>query len=100
MSRDQITKITKDGLRYKSKEGGSPFGGSSSIGTMSCYKCGIHKPRALGIYHFQPEALITCSKRPIWDDSIVVSIIGTNSSKISLTVLISIGFPFSICEKL
>ena len=50
MSRDKITKLSKDGLRYKSKEGGSQFGGSSTMGTMSCYKCGIHKSRALGTF--------------------------------------------------
>jgi len=50
---DDTTKISKDGLRYKSKEGESPFGGSSSIGTMSFYKCGTHKPRAL---RFDPLA--------------------------------------------
>ena len=50
MSRDATTKINKDGLRYKSKEGGTPFSGSSHIGTMSCYKCGLHKPRALGTF--------------------------------------------------
>ena len=50
MSRDATTKIAKDGLRYKSKEGGSPYGPGGSIGTMSCYKCGLHKPRALGTF--------------------------------------------------
>jgi hypothetical protein len=50
MSRVETTKINKDGLRYKSKEGGTPFGGSSHIGTMSCYKCELHKPRALGTF--------------------------------------------------
>ena len=49
-SRVETTKINKDGLRYKSKEGGTPFGGSSSIGTMSCYKCGLHKTRNLGTF--------------------------------------------------
>jgi len=51
MDKDNITEIAKDGLRYKSKEGGSPFGTADSIGTMSCYKCGIHKPRALGSFN-------------------------------------------------
>ncbi len=36
MPRDESTKIASDGLRYKSKEAGSPFGGSSSMATMSC----------------------------------------------------------------
>jgi len=50
MSKDESTKIASDGLRYKSKEPGSPFGGSSSMDTMSCYKCGQHKPRAQGSF--------------------------------------------------
>jgi hypothetical protein len=50
MPRDESTKIATDGLRYKSKEAGSPFGGSSSMATMSCYKCGLHKPRSLGVF--------------------------------------------------
>jgi hypothetical protein len=43
MSSVETTKINIDGLRYKSKEGGTPFGASSNIGTMSCYKCGLGK---------------------------------------------------------
>jgi len=31
MPRDESTKIVIDGLPYKPKEAGSPFGGSSSI---------------------------------------------------------------------
>ena len=50
MPRDESTKIASDGLRYKSKEAGSPFSGSSSMGTMSCYKCGVHKLRSLGSF--------------------------------------------------
>ena len=50
MSREEVTKIATDGLRYKSKKGGTPFGGSSAMGTMSCYKCGLHKPRSLGTF--------------------------------------------------
>ena len=50
MSKEDVTKIANDGLRYKSKKGGSPFGGSGSMATMSCYKSGLHKPRALGVF--------------------------------------------------
>ena len=50
MARDDTTRIAKDGLRFKSKEGGSPYAQSSSAVTMSCYKCGVHKPRALGTF--------------------------------------------------
>jgi len=42
MSKDDITKISGDGLRYKSKEGGSPFAASGTGASMSCYKCGLH----------------------------------------------------------
>ena len=51
MSREPTeTKIDESGLRYKSKIGGSPFGGSNPTSTMSCYKCGLHKPRSLGAF--------------------------------------------------
>ena len=50
MSRDETTKISGDGLRYKSKEGGSPFATSSTGASLSCYKCGLHKARALGTF--------------------------------------------------
>jgi hypothetical protein len=50
MSNYQETKIAADGLHYKSKEGGSIFKDSSNGMTISCYKCGLHKPRALGTF--------------------------------------------------
>lgn len=51
MARDDTTQIRNDGLRYKSKKGGSPFGtGGRSIDTMSCIKCGRHKPRSDGSF--------------------------------------------------
>ena len=44
---DTKTKISNDGLRYTAKKPGSTFGsvtlGSSST-TMSCFKCGRHRP--------------------------------------------------------
>ena len=46
-----ITKVDATGLRYKAKAGGSPFGAAGVAGgSMSCYKCGQHKPRALGSF--------------------------------------------------
>ncbi len=48
MGKDVIkTKIQADGLRYKVKEGGSPFAsaGDFQAGTMSCFLCGKHRPR-------------------------------------------------------
>jgi hypothetical protein len=42
------TKILEDGLRYKTKVGGSPFLTASNPGaaTMSCFLCGKHRPRS------------------------------------------------------
>ena len=39
--------VTHDGLRYKSKTPGSSFGSNASCATMSCIKCGVHRPRSL-----------------------------------------------------
>jgi hypothetical protein len=51
MSQNETSVIAKGGLRYKSKSPGSPFGTpSGNMGMMSCYKCGLHKPRALGTF--------------------------------------------------
>mgnify|MGYP006271778435 CR=1 FL=1 len=52
MSKDALTsKMDATGLRYKAKTSGSPFGMTGATGgTMSCYKCGQHKPRALGSF--------------------------------------------------
>lgn len=53
MSKDVETKIAGDGLRYKSKAAGSAFSGQNfgnGNGTMSCFKCGQHKPRATGSF--------------------------------------------------
>ena len=43
------TTVLADGLRYKSKASGSPFGAAASFGasTMSCFMCGKHRPRSL-----------------------------------------------------
>jgi hypothetical protein len=41
------TTISSDGLRYTAKEPGTAFGGftlGNSAVTMSCFKCGCHKP--------------------------------------------------------
>jgi hypothetical protein len=50
-TRQEKTEISSDGLRYKSKKGGSPFEGLGRTGdTMSCIKCGVHKPRSNGSF--------------------------------------------------
>lgn len=50
MSNYQETRIAADGLHYKRKEGGSLFKDSSNGMTISCYKCGLHKPRSKGTF--------------------------------------------------
>ena len=53
------TEIAPTGLRYTSKENGSPyrdFGGSGD--TMSCVKCGHHKLRRNGMYKRYLTALM------------------------------------------
>lgn len=43
------SQIVKDGLRYKAKVSGSPFGEANQYAhtaTMSCFLCGKHKPRS------------------------------------------------------
>jgi hypothetical protein len=49
MSNYQITQVSDTGLRYVSKENGSPFQGMGTPGeTISCIQCGKHKPRTRG----------------------------------------------------
>ena len=41
--------VDQSGLRFTSRENGSPFMGMGKVGeSMSCMKCGLHKPRRLG----------------------------------------------------
>ncbi len=41
--------VAASGLRFTSRENGSPFAGMGKIGeTMSCMMCGHHKPRSQG----------------------------------------------------
>lgn len=49
MTREVKTKIDSGGLRYTTKAGGSPFAAkdSFSAGTMSCFLCGVHRPRSV-----------------------------------------------------
>ncbi len=50
MTTDDISTFSANGLRYKSKQGGSPFGESSSPSVTSCFKCGLNKARSLGSF--------------------------------------------------
>ena len=60
---DQVTKIAADGLRYTSKESGSPLKDYSFGSTISCYKCGLHKPRSLGVVkRFLGQRLFKCAE--------------------------------------
>lgn len=40
-----VNVVNENGLRYKSKAPGSIFGPTSMCSTMSCIKCGRHRPR-------------------------------------------------------
>lgn len=52
MYKSENNEIAATGLRYTSKEGGSPFQGMGSNGEIrSCIKCGQHKPRSKGAIH-------------------------------------------------
>lgn len=51
MYKYETNSISETGLRYTSKEGGSPFQGMGGAGeTMSCIKCGKHKLRSNGSF--------------------------------------------------
>lgn len=57
------TKIADDDLHYTSKESGSPFQDSSCGATISCYKCGRHKPRTLGTFkNLMGQRLFKCAE--------------------------------------
>jgi hypothetical protein len=50
MAKSEVkTTVLADGLRYKSKEPGSPFKAAPSFGgaSMSCFLCGKHRLRSL-----------------------------------------------------
>ncbi len=58
------TQISTNGLRYVNKPSGSPFGTSGTErATMSCFKCGLHKPRALGMYkRYLNQSMFVCGE--------------------------------------
>jgi len=59
MYQDETTQISKSGLRYTSKQGGSPFQGVGGTGhTLSCIKCGHHRLRSNGFFKRYPTALL------------------------------------------
>lgn len=41
------TVISSDGLRYRHKTAGVQFVGGTFGGTMSCLRCGMHRPRSM-----------------------------------------------------
>ena len=55
--------MASDGLRYTFKGGGSPFQDSANMSTMSCYQCGLHKPRSLGSFtRFLNQRTFVCQE--------------------------------------
>jgi hypothetical protein len=59
MYKYEQTSISETGLRYTSKESGSPFQGMGGTGeTMSCIKCGRHRPRSKGAFKRYFNALM------------------------------------------
>jgi hypothetical protein len=51
MYKNQETLISPSGLRYTSKEAGSPYQGGGDTGeTLSCIKCGKHRLRRNGVF--------------------------------------------------
>ncbi len=51
--------VSDSGLRYTSKETGSPFQGMGGAGeTLSCIKCGQHRPRRNGVFKRYFSALL------------------------------------------
>jgi hypothetical protein len=52
MNKSEANEIASTGLRYVSKESGSPFEGMGANGEVrSCLKCGEHKLRSNGAIH-------------------------------------------------
>ena len=62
MYKYEETVVAPTGLRYTSKENGSPFQGMGSGGeTMSCIKCGQHKLRSKGSFkRYGPGLFFFC----------------------------------------
>ena len=59
MHNDFETLVTASGLRYTTKESGSPFVGMGSSGaTLSCIKCGHRKLRTRGAFKRYPSGLM------------------------------------------
>jgi hypothetical protein len=51
MYKQEETLVSQNGLRYASKENGSPFRGMGETGeTLSCIKCGRHRLRRNGVF--------------------------------------------------
>ncbi len=59
MYHDELTSISETGLRYTQKESGSPFQDMGGAGeTLSCIKCGLHRPRRSGVFKRYATALM------------------------------------------
>jgi len=59
MYKFEETVISETGLRYTSKENGSPFQGMGRTGeTLSCIQCGHHRLRSNGTFKRYLHALL------------------------------------------
>ncbi len=70
MYKYEDTLISPTGLRYTSKENGSPFQGMGGMGeTMSCIKCGVHKLRKNGMIkrYLNSPMFFCCDCKPKTD---------------------------------
>ena len=58
MYKSEDTRIAASGLRYTTKESGSPFQGMGGSGeTLSCIQCGRHRLRRNGSFRRYLQAL-------------------------------------------
>lgn len=61
MSNAPSLRIVKYDLRSKRKAGGSPFPNIGEMTTTRCYKCGLPKPKSLGVFCMLiNQCLLTC----------------------------------------
>ena len=59
MYSNETTQISPTGLRYTTKQNGSPYQGVGDSGqTMSCIRCGHHRLRSNGIFKRYATALM------------------------------------------
>ena len=68
--RDEKTEVSDNGLRYRSKKAGSPFGETSGLhSALSCFFCGTHRMPSLRVMQkvlgkHQPVCEPPCERNP------------------------------------